>query len=313
MLEKQHLERLRSTLNCCFFSISSRGPIVAGFREGILTGWGSDLCFSMRFLLAGLSAIFLFSSCSTLPRPGAEAGPTSPGDATALLRQSARAHGDPWMNYQRVDTAYAGEWSAIATRLQPVLTDPGFRKDSVETYRPRQQSVRQLHTGPDGTKEVRRTGRKIEVLNNRTRAGGDSEFLDAAALVADAYTGFLFGSSWLSVNGRELRVLQPRELDGESCQLVAGSLAPGFGAAAGDDFIAWIGTESRLLKRLQFSLNGLDSTRGADVDVVFSEHWKAADGSVWAGRFVEHIQRPVKAKAHEWRIMTLSLDGRKMR
>ena len=69
------------------------------------------------------------------------------------------------MNYQRVDTAYAGEWSAIATRLQPVLTDPGFRKDSVETYRPRQQSVRQLHTGPDGTKEVRRTGRKIEVLD----------------------------------------------------------------------------------------------------------------------------------------------------
>jgi hypothetical protein len=267
----------------------------------------------MRFLLAGLSAMFLFSSCSTLPRPGADAGPASPGNAAALLRQSARAHGDPWMNYQRVDTAYAGEWSAIATRLQPVLTDPGFRKDSVETYRPRQQSVRQLHTGPDGTKEVRRTGRRIEVRNNGTRSGGDGEVLDAAALVADAYTSFLFGTSWLSVKGRELRVLQPRELDGESCQLVAGSLAPGFGAAAGDDFIAWIGTESRLLKRLQFSLNGLDSTRGADVDVVFSEHWKAADGSVWPGRFVEHIQRPVKAKAHEWRMTALSLDGRKMR
>ncbi len=267
----------------------------------------------MRLLLAVLPAIILFSSCSTLPRPGADAGPTSPAGATDLLRQSARAHGDPWLNYQRVDTAYAGKWSAIATRLQPVLTDPGFRKDSVETYRPRQQSVRQLHTGPDGTKEVRRTGRQIEVRNNGTLASGDEEVLDAAALVADAYTSFLFGTSWLSVKGSGLRVLQPRELDGESCQLVAGSLTPGFGAAAGDDFIAWIGTESRLLKRLQFSLNGLDSTRGADVDVVFSEHWKAADGSVWPGRFVERIQRPVRAKAHEWRMTALSLDGRKMR
>jgi hypothetical protein len=49
----------------------------------------------MRFLLASLGSIFLFASCSTLPRPGADAGPVTPGDAQALLRQSARAHGDP--------------------------------------------------------------------------------------------------------------------------------------------------------------------------------------------------------------------------
>lgn len=269
----------------------------------------------MRTLLTGLAAISLFSSCSTLPRPGVEAGvpSVSPGDAAALLRQSARAHGDAWKSYRRVDTAYSGEWSAIATRLQPVLTDPGFRKDSVETYRPRQSSVRQLHSGPDGSKEVLRKGSDVVVRYHGTTTSDEEEVRAAAALVADAYTAFLFGPSWLSEKGRGLRMLPPRELEGESCHLVAGSLAPGFGVSIGDDFIAWIGTESRLLKRLQFSLNGLDSTRGADVDVVFSDHWKAADGSVWPGRFVEHIQRPVKAKAHEWRMTALSLDGRKMR
>jgi len=267
----------------------------------------------MRLLLSGLAAIFLCASCSTLPRPGAEAGPSSPGDAVSVLRQSVRAQGDAWKKYRRVDTAYSGEWSAIATRLQPVLTDPGFRKDSVETYFPRRSSVRQLHTGPEGTKEVLREGREVEVRYHGTGTSGDEEVRAAAALVADAYTAFLFGSSWLAEKGRGLRMLPPRELDGETCQLVAGSLAPGFGVSAGDDFIAWIGTESRLLKRLQFSLNGLDSTRGADVDVVFSEHWKAADGSVWPGRFIEHIQRPVKAKAHEWRMTALAADGRKMR
>jgi hypothetical protein len=262
----------------------------------------------MRALIA-LLAVSLFSSCSTLPRPGAEAGPAAPGDALGVLRQSARSQGDPWKKYRQVDTAYTGEWSAIATRLQPVLTDPEFRQDSVETYRPRRAEVRQLHRGPGGIKEVRREGRAISV-SYQGSPSSDPEVLSSAALVADAYTAFLFGSSWLAEKGRELRLLPSRELDGEPCQLVAGRLAPGFGMADEDHFIAWIGKESRLLRRFQFSLNGLDSTRGADVDVVFSEHWKAPDGSVWPGRFLERIQRPVRAKAHEWTMTALTLDGR---
>jgi hypothetical protein len=267
----------------------------------------------MRAFLTGLAAVSLLASCSSLPRPGPDAGPAVPGDPIALLRQSARAHGDPWKNYQRVEVAYTGEWSALATRLQPVLTDPGFRKDSVETYQPRLAKVRQFHSGPDGSKEVRREGRTVEVRYHGTPTTGGGEVRDAAALVADAYTVFLFGSSWLAEHGRGLRLMGERDLDGKRCQLVAGRLAPGFGVAERDDFIAWIEPESHLLKRFQFSLNGLASTRGADVDVVFSDFWLAADGSIWPGRFIERIQRPVKAKAHEWRMTALSLDGRKMR
>jgi hypothetical protein len=262
-------------------------------------------------LLAGFLAISFLASCSTLPRPGADPGPALAGDAKALLRKSARAHGDPWRNYQRVEVAYDGEWSAIATRLQPVLTDPEFRKDSVETYRPRRAAVLQLHRGPGGTKEVRREGRKIAVSYNGSPSA-DSEVLDSASLVADAYTVFLFGPSWLAEHGRDLRLMGERELDGKRCQLVAGRIAPGFGAAEEDHFIAWIEPESHLLKRFQFSLNGLESTRGADVDVVFSDFRLAADGSIWASRFIERIQRPLRAKAHEWRMTSLILDGRKV-
>lgn len=262
-------------------------------------------------LIASLFAISLLASCSTLPRPGADPGPAVAGDAKALLRQSARAHGDPWRNYQRVEVAYTGEWSGIATRLQPALTDPEFRKDSEETYRPRSASVHQLHRGPGGTKEVRREGRKIAVRYDGSPST-DREVLDSAALVADAYTVFLFGPSWLAEHGRDLRLLGERDFEGKRCQLVAGRLAPGFGVAAEDHFIAWIEPESHLLKRFQFSLNGLDSTRGADVDVEFSDFRLAADGSVWPSRFVERIQRPLRAKAHEWRMTSLSLDGRKV-
>jgi hypothetical protein len=267
----------------------------------------------MRLLLAGLSALSLLASCSTLPRPGSAAEPPPSDAAAALLRQSARAHGDPWRTYRQVEVGYTGEWSGLATRLQPVLTDAGFRKDSVETYQPRQSRVRQVHTGPLGTKEVLREGREVTVKFNGA-AATDPEVLDAAALVADAYTVFLFGTSWLAEQGRELRLLGERDLDGKRCQLVAGRLAPGFGVADEDHFIVWIEPESHLLKRFQFSLNGLDSTRGADVDVVFSDFWLAEnDSSTWPGRFVERIQRPLRAKAHEWRMTSLTVDGRKLR
>jgi hypothetical protein len=107
-------------------------------------------------------------------------------------------------------------------------------------------------------------------------------------------------------------MMDQRRLDGEVCQLVAGRLAPGIGNSEEDFFIVWISQESGWMKRFQFTLNGMDSTRGADVDVVFSDHRKAPDGSVWAGHFVERIQRPLLAKAHDWRMTSLSLDGRKV-
>lgn len=267
----------------------------------------------MRPLLAALSAASLLSSCSTLPVPG-EARGSAGGEtaAAALLDASARHHGDPWRRYARVEVGYDGEWSAIATRLQPVLTDPGFRKSSWESYQPRLARVVQRHRGPEGLKEVTRQRPRTLVRYNGRPADG-SETRDAAALVADAYTAFLFGSSWLAAHGRGLSLLEEGTLDGERCQRVAGRLTPGFGAADEDHFIAWIGADSRLLRRLQFSLNGLDSTRGADVDVVFSEHFRAADGTWWPRRFVEHIQRPLLAKAHEWTMTTLAADGRTLR
>lgn len=265
----------------------------------------------MRPLFAALAASLL-ASCSTLPRPGPAGGPPPSGEAAALLRASARQHGDPWQKLRRVEVGYDGEWTAIATRLQPVLTDPDFRKSSRETYEPRLLQVRQTHRGPGGIKEVRRRPPATEVRYNGTPAR-DPEVLDSAALVADAYTAFLFGSSWLTAQGRDLRSLGERQLDGETCQRVAGRLSPGFGAADEDHFIAWIGRDSRLLRRLQFSLNGLASTRGADVDVVFSEHWQAPGGAIWPGRFVERIQRPLRAKAHEWTMTSLRVDGRRLK
>jgi hypothetical protein len=266
----------------------------------------------MRLIITCLFTAAIFASCSSLPTPSPLKARVSTEKAQALLRRSAMKHGDAWQRYQRVEVSYQGQWNAFATKVQPILTDQNFRKASVEIYQPRLGRVSQAHSGPLGKKEVVRQRPRSEVSYNGTRSA-DAEVKDAAALVADAYTVFLFGSSWLVEKGSDLSLLEDRSIDGEKCNLVTGRLSPGLGVAKEDHFIAWIGAESGLLRRFQFSLNGMESTRGADVDVTFSEHWRAPDGSIWPGHFIEYIQRPVVAKAHDWRMTSLSINGRKVK
>lgn len=261
----------------------------------------------LRYVLP-IGAAALLASCSSLPVPGGASAGAPTEEARQIMKQSAARHGDGWNAYRKIKVEYTGEWSPIAERLQPGLTDSGFRKSSVEIYQPAAGKVRQIHKGPLGTKTVDRQRPEIQVSFNGT-ASSDGDVLDSAALVADAYTAFLFGPSWLSRKGADFKRIGERTMDGEICHLIAGRLSPGFGKSGEDQFIAWIGRDSSLMRRFQFTLNGLDSTRGADVDVTFSDFRKAADGSVWPGNFVEYIQRPLLAKAHQWHMTSIELDG----
>lgn len=261
----------------------------------------------MKWMLVPLAAIL--SSCSTLTVPGEGVAEGDSFAAAAVLAQSGKAHGSPWTKYRKVQVSYDGEWTGVVKRLQPELVDSEFRKTSVETYDTRRATVLQDHAGPGGKKRVGRSRDGVVVSYNGEQIG-DEPRRDASALVADAYTAFLFGSSWLKAHAEDLTVLSPAKLDGVPCQRVQGRLKPGFGFSEEDRFIAWIDAESKLLRRLQFTIEGLESTRGADVDVAFSEFWTAKDGSVWPGRFVEWVRRPVLVKAHDWRMTGLEVDGR---
>jgi len=262
-------------------------------------------------LIATALLPLLVISCSTLRDPSAV--PTSQNNpaAYAVLKKSAAIQGNPWTRYDRVKVSFDGEWGKVATKIQPVLTDPSFRKSSVETYFPNSGKVVQTHTGPSGTKSVTRNGEKISVSYNGN-ASQNPETLDAAALVADAYTLFVFGSSNLVASATGLQLLPSEAMNGEVCHLVSGALLPGLGNSPKDQFIAWISKDTGYLLRLQFTLNGLESTKGADVDVTFSDFKTLPGGSVWPTHFIERVQRPVNIKAHEWRMTSLSLDGRKV-
>ena len=250
----------------------------------------------------------LLAACTSLPTPNQSLGQASQ-QAVRLLEKSAEKAGKPWRRLDRVDVAFTGEWTKIVQKMQPELVNAEYRKSSREVYFPRLSRVEQTHTGPSGTKTVLRTPGKIEVRLPVYRQPTETE-KDAAALVADAYTMFVFGADYLLARGHDWRiwpVMQRQEIEGDPCSLVFGTLKPGVGRSAGDKVIAWISQRDHRLRRVQFTLNGLESTAGADVDVTFSDFQPGPNGTEWPRHFIETVRRPLTLKAHEWRMTELKV------
>ncbi|MFT5411947.1 MAG: hypothetical protein ACI9NC_004684 [Verrucomicrobiales bacterium] len=258
----------------------------------------------MKYAIIALGCAGMLTSCTSLPRPEITSETKNQPGALQLVRESSQQAGNPYQRLSRVDVCYDGEWANLATRIQPVVTDPEFRKVSDESYFPKQLKVRQVYRGTGGEKIVTRTGKSITVTRNGKRIA-DQEELDAAALVADCYVVFTFGSSALLERGSGWRSVGKRKLGGESCTLVAGTVRPGFGNSEADAVIVWIGDESKRLHRVQLTLLGLASTAGADVDVSFNNFQPGPFGTEWPRAFDERIRRPFDIPAHVWRMEEL--------
>lgn len=251
----------------------------------------------------------LLAACTSLPNPDSPSGKVS-GEAVKLLEKSAAKAGKPWRSLEKVEVAFTGEWTKIVQKMQPELVNAAYRKSSREVYFPRLSRVEQTHTGPRGIKSVVRTPGKIEVGFSEYRTATEVE-KDAAALVADAYTMFVFGADYLLSRGHDWRLwlsMQRQEIEGDPCSLVFGTLKPGVGRSGQDKVIAWISQRDHRLRRVQFTLNGLESTAGADVDVTFSDFQPGPNGTEWPRHFLETVRRPLTLKAHEWRMTELKMS-----
>ena len=252
------------------------------------------------------------TQCSSLTKPG-NGIPLSeaPNQAKQILDRSAQTHGAPWSNYRKVTVSYDGKWAPFVNRIQPDLVDSGFRKRSAEIYDTRAGTVRQEHQGEEGRKEVFRSRKGVDVAYSPKKKITKAQ-RDASALVADAYTAFLFGTSWLQEHATNISLIEAALIEGHKCHRIQGRLQPGYGFSEHDDFIVWVDTKNHLCRRIQFTLNGLESTQGSDVSVTFSNFVKTKDGSVWPSEFLEYVERPIHIKAHQWKLLELSADGQKL-
>lgn len=259
-----------------------------------------------RHILIAIAAILLASCAAQFPAIPDDA--VAGDEAIAVLEKSIAAHGGYlYAGPDSVRVNYDGRWRRAVKVLQPVLVDPGFRQQSEEVLEFNRDKLVQTHSGPDGTKLVSRTPDSILVEYNGA-ASQDSDTRDASALVADAYTMFLTGPSFFKRREAELTLLTPQLRDGRSYQRLHARLRPGFGFSEEDEAVLWIDETSGLLHLVHFTIDGLASTRGAHVDVVFSDH-RNIGGYLWPLTFFERVRAPVRVTAHSWHVTALEISG----
>lgn len=262
---------------------------------------------------------FPLAGCrASLPR---ESGSFSSDQALSLLRRSAEAHGlSACAQISDVNVSYAGRWRWLVSRLQPALVDSQFRGGSQERWLLREGVYAQSHQGPEGHKQVLRAYPGGEDARTRVWFNGqesqDPEQIDAAALVIDAYQLFLLGPILLATNlnpRREIRVALAKPDIVEqaqkkfTCEVLSVYLNPGFGNSRADRLALYIDRDTLLMRRVRMTLNGLESTRGALVDIDTYEH-RLLEGIFWPTVFHERLRRPAPLDVHTWQLTGLDVN-----
>lgn len=248
----------------------------------------------------------LLVSCAA-PRIDTRSVTHSDPSALALLKASQQAHGAAaFAQLQNINVAYDGQWARIGPRFQPVLVDSSFRGQSEERLLLPSRTLAQRHTGPAGVKHVLRAGSNIVVTRN-DQAVSDDEERRAAELVADAYVLFLLGPHYFQRPGVTVTGAGSSRVDDRACDDLLAVLRPGFGAAAEDRVVLSVDREDKRLRRVRLTLNGLESTRGAEVDVTFRD-FEVHHGVLWPRAFDERIRSPFDLPAHRWRLTGLDVN-----
>jgi hypothetical protein len=265
----------------------------------------------------------LLSACGT-PLPLSAAAPTAPSAAAAQrLAASAEAHGlAAYRQINDINIGYSGQWRPLINRVQPEVVDEGFRGPSQERLMPAAGVVAQAYAGVKGKKQV--FWQRGKTLAPAGRDQGDVAVwfngqpsqrageLAAAALVAEAYGLFLLGPLWVA--GRQAaglatpaEVAGTERVHGRLCDVVHVWTSPGLGHAATDRVSLLIDRDDHVMRRVRFTLEGYEGTRGAVAEVDCFEHARRF-GLLLPMRSYEEVVHPLRLPAHDWFVTGLDVN-----
>ena len=254
-------------------------------------------------VIAGLlvCSLALLAGCASVrfpPDPPAAAFKDGlSGDA--VFARTLAAHGGDLRAYPGdINLSTDGRWFALIQKIQPVVTDSGFRIRSEERYRPRDGLYAVTHAGPDGSKHVVRSREGLVVSYNGVRET-DPVKLRATAMTNDAFRMFHFGPSFFLDRASSWTRLADAREKGRAYYRLRASVRPGFGETEADDVVLWIDRDTARLFRIHMSLNGFETTVGAHVDTTFLEYRDVA-GYLLPVRFHERVRGPLRIDAHTW-------------
>jgi hypothetical protein len=260
------------------------------------------------FRLLPVALVLLVGGCASRGIPQAAGSGEQPA-ARAVLQKSAEAHGlAAFRQIEDLSVGYAGEWYSLVKALQPTLIDADFRQGSQERIILKGGPlIGQHHVGPKGTKQVIRRSGDVQVFYNDSPAG-DRDVLAAAALVADGYRMFLTGPFYFLDGNLSLETGEDETVEGRACKTLVAVRRPGHGLSAEDRYLLFIDAENHLLRRIRFTMEGLESTQGAVAEVDLFDHKEIA-GVIWPTRFYERLRKPIPSlPVHDWRLIGLDVN-----
>lgn len=253
------------------------------------------------------------SGCSTIEPFGPSQSTT---EGQALFDASASAHGrDAFEALTDINVSFDSTWYRLVSVVQPDLVDAAYRNGSEERILMRDGLHAQVHRGESGKKWVLRqwlspaaiAPPSIDVQRNG-EPDNDAVSRASAAVVTDAYRLFLLGPLSFLNRDAQFRVLAPVQLQGRVTDRLLIQTAPGIGLSNQDRYVLFIDREDRLTRRIWFTLEGLESTRGAVVETNVSGYKKVA-GVQWPTQFYERVRRPIPyLPAHRWNLTGLDVN-----
>ncbi len=254
--------------------------------------------------------MLLAVGCATnLPRPDADDATPEGRDASAILAGCLEAHGGNLKDsVKEVRISITGEWGSLIKKIQPLVTDAGYRIESEERYWIQEDRSLVEWTGPEGIKRIAWGRPEIEVWYNGV-VSEDPDVLASSALTAEAFTLFHLGPSYLAWHGGKPVRLADEEIEGRRYHRLYFVLEPGFGFSPRDEVVAYIDAENNRLFRVWITLEGFETTRGASVDVTYLDY-RQVSGFLMPSKFVERVRAPLSLNAHSWEATEIELKER---
>ena len=129
----------------------------------------------------------------------------------------------------------------------------------------------------------------------------------AAHLVVEAYQLFLYPAFYVE-RASHLERVGTGSVGGRECERLLAVMRPGIGASIEDRVVLYIDKQDKLVRRVRLTLEGLDSTKGAVVDVDHDRFVQIA-GVTWPTHFYESLVAPFPGlPAHDFSLTGLDVN-----
>ena len=257
--------------------------------------------------LLSVFALLMLVACAPFPQAKPDATPPPGLDAQTIFDRMLAEHGGDLRKYPGdINLSSDGQWFPLILRIQPEVTDAGFRIASEERYRPSDHLYAVRYSGPQGVKHTVSSVNGLQVAYNGVPET-DPVKRSATALTHDTFRMFHFGPSYFLDRTARLQRLADDTEDGQRYHRLLLTLRPGFGESAEDQAVLWIHPQTYRWFRVHQTLNGFERTKGAHVDTTFLEY-RRVGRFLFPVRLFERVRGPLQIDAHQWHVTGIDLD-----